>query len=109
MPPRVHARPDPDTIVHIGDRWMRDVIVDIPDEWVRQIKQGYMCLQCFQRFREAWPDVCTMPGCGYPVKAEQPGDFDHQYRGETRYAKPPVQETLEESMAARGVWLPGGA
>lgn len=108
----VHAEPDPDVIVKIGDRWMRDVILEVPDEWSRMIHQGYMCLQCYQRFREPYPEVCTLPGCGYRVRENQVRDFDHAYRGEAANDVPTVEETIEKSrrlLRERDIWLPGGA
>lgn len=94
---------------------MQDVTVTVPPDWVDRIAKGYMCLECYQPFETAYPEVCTLPGCGYEVAKRQRADFDRAYRGTVESDVPTRaelerrdEETLRQHrMKRKGVWLPG--
>lgn len=86
---------------------MVDVDVTVDEETVRRMWQGYQCKWCYQIFKEAWPEVCTFPGCGYSVRAKQRAEMERDYQGEdTELWKMPPDEPVEERAKRSGIWVP---
>ena len=73
----------PDYLVLFPDgRVFRDVEVSVSKEEFLQMAEGYMCALCFEPQREAWPELCSLPGCNFPIKAEQRRYLDEHFQGE---------------------------
>jgi len=111
MTDHYHIEPN-DELVQIGDRLMRDVEVLISDEEFERIRTGYMCLKCFQRFETAWPKVCTMPVCLYPVAEQQSMDLARLYTGrleQVQESKEDRDERGREHYRKQGIWIPESA
>lgn len=102
-----------DDLLHLGgDRWVRDVDVTISEEDLERIRQGYMCLKCFQRFEHAFPEVCTFPLCDFRVRERQIEELGRIYAGvleqaEEMYDQDALDEQAREHYRSKGIWLPG--
>lgn len=98
-----------DYLVRIGDREVRDEDVIISEEMFEKIRQGYMCIKCFQAFESAWPEECSMPVCRFPVRAEQSLEILRLYAGhDDEVGRDPFEEDddPERRLRERGVWIP---
>jgi len=96
---------DPERIVKIGNRYLREVGVAISDEWFDQIKQGYRCLACFEPQREAFPEKCHMRGCGYKIRKYQADELERHVRNVEMY-EPPDELPTEERARRAGIIVP---
>lgn len=98
-----------DMLVHLGgDRWVRDNDPIFDEETVERIRQGYICIKCFQRFDHAFPERCPFPLCGFPVRAEQSLEFLRMYRGKADLWEHGQEEPVEERLRRNGIFVPGG-
>lgn len=95
-----------DTVVQIGDREVRDVDPIIPDEMFERIRQGYMCIRCFQPFEAAFPEECTMPVCRFPVRKEQSLELLRLYAGVDKSVTEDPFEDEYERAEKKGIWVP---
>lgn len=98
-----------DFVVQIGDREVRDEDVIISEEMFEQIRQGYMCIKCFQPFESAFPEECTMPVCKFPVRREQSFELLRMYAGhDAEVGCDPFErdDDPEERAREKGIWLP---
>jgi hypothetical protein len=48
---------------------MPDVVFSVTKEAKERLRAGYMCCNCLNQFREAFPVRCE--ACGFPVREEQ--------------------------------------
>lgn len=86
---------------------MSDVDVTVSQDALRRMWQGYQCLRCYQKFTESWPEVCTLPGCGYRVRDNQTRDLETEYGGEdTDLWKDEEWEPVEKRAKRSGIWVP---
>lgn len=51
-----------------------------PEDFQR-MKEGRICIKCLEPQAEAFPKVCSLPGCGYPIRDRQTHDIGHEYQG----------------------------
>jgi predicted amidophosphoribosyltransferase len=70
---------DPRRTIRIGDTWYRDFQGTLPEGHTDRMAQGYMCLNCFEPFAHAYPEICNL--CGYEVRKNQAADFQREYKG----------------------------
>lgn len=98
-----------DTVVRIGGREVRDSDLIVSVEMFERIRQGYMCIRCFQPFEAAFPEVCTMPVCGFPVRKEQALELLRLYGGhDSEVGRDPFEEPdrERERWERKGIWVP---
>lgn len=88
----IYLEDDPERVVRIGDRYTRDFIATIPEAWIHRIAQGYMCLNCFQPYTEAYPIICSFPGCNFAVRRCQRAEFERAFRGRVEQMIPSLPE-----------------
>ena len=98
-----------DEVVTIGNREYRDVHLTIKPEWIDLIRNGYMCVVCFERFETAWPKRCTMSICQFPVAEHQAEVFARLYKGQDTWERwEPSPSEVEERASKSGIWVPRG-
>jgi len=52
-----------------------------PDD-VERIRLGYVCIRCWEPHEKPFPDTCGL--CGFPMKLDQPKEFENKFKGEER-------------------------
>jgi hypothetical protein len=72
---RLYYEDDPDRVVIIGGRPLREVKIELPQGLIDRLANGYACLRCLEPLSTAYPDVCPNEWCGYEIKKNQPDDF----------------------------------
>ena len=103
---------DSRTVTDATGRLTLDHVTWLSAEWLDQVAKGYRCLNCYQKFTSSYPDVCSFPGCGYPVKDQQRIDFSRLYAGDDKYMVTDAElrergaEQAEQRLRTRGVWIP---
>jgi hypothetical protein len=100
------ALDDPETVVIIGDRVMRDAQLTLGPEMVQAIREGYLCIECFEPQQEAFPRVCQASWCAYEMKKNQKADFDRRFRGEDTELYSGIEHDPRVSALANGIWVP---
>lgn len=55
-----------------------------PDD-VERVRTGYVCMNCLEPHEAAWPPRCSV--CGYPIRTQQPTDFQEAFGGVERDRK----------------------
>jgi len=86
-----------ETIIHEPNtgRRMRDVNITRPPQHVAEIKDGYRCLECGERFETAWPEMC--PVCCFAVSDMQSLRFAAEFEGEKHLGPTkPITQFLNE-------------
>jgi len=108
--PRIEVEDHPTDLVDLGDgEWRRDVVWHVPEEWHDQLRKGYRCANCMEKFRHAWPGSCGV--CGFRVTRDQQQHLSRAYGGKTDIKPPKTYDADDpdavERLRERGVWLPG--
>jgi hypothetical protein len=52
-----------------------------PEDFQR-VKEGRVCIKCMEPQEEPFPKVCSLPGCGYPIRDQQMIDLGEGYQGD---------------------------
>lgn len=65
-----------------------------PDD-VERMRLGYVCIRCWEPHESPFPDRCDL--CTYPMRAEQPAEFERAYKGSERN---PRAVLIEKELAA---------
>lgn len=105
-----------DYIVRFPDgRVMRDMEVALERDTYLQLRQGYMCANCYEPLDAPFPEVCSLPGCGFKVKDDQVRFLEERFGGERwigpskalieRLQTPPETPRPKNST----IWVPGDA
>lgn len=103
---------DATTLTDATGRLTLDHVTWLSDEWLDQVAKGYRCLNCYQKFSFAYPEVCSFPGCGFPVRDRQQEDFSRMYAGSDKYmvtdgeVRERDAEVAEQRLRSKGVWIP---
>jgi hypothetical protein len=88
---------DNEIVIETQDgRKMEDVDVALPAEHIQQIKAGYRCIQCYEKFDSYLPPhcpVCNEPTAGQPMRALH--EFDDE-RNMHLGPRKPMREIVEE-------------
>lgn len=70
----------PTRVIHTNDgRVFSDISVTFKRSDVERMRQGYACLQCWEKVETPFPDVC--PVCTYPMADRQASDFACDFEG----------------------------
>lgn len=70
---------DPEQVVEIGARTYGNVRLTVTPEVSEQLRLGYRCANCMERFDIPWPRFCSF--CGVNVREQQADFFARQFRG----------------------------
>jgi hypothetical protein len=54
----------------------------LTEEDYQRVKEGRVCLKCMEPQEQPFPKVCSLPGCGYPIRAQQLIDLGEQFQGD---------------------------
>lgn len=78
----------------------RDIAIYPTKEQYEMMKQGYMCVRCFELQDTAFPETCGVRGCdgypdGFPMRERQRQVMESEMKDEIR-REPSVD-----------IWLPG--
>lgn len=76
---RIIVDDDPDRAELLDGRVTQGLRVGMCDEDVERLRQGYMCIQCFEPLDSAFPKAC--PLCTYPIAEQQAELFGAIYAG----------------------------
>jgi hypothetical protein len=106
--------PDATWLVKFPDgRIYRDGDVSVTEDEFRRMYQGYMCANCYEPFTSPYPEVCTLPGCGFRVKDEQRARLDEQFGGEKWLGPSPstlarLDNEIDKALSPTktGIWVP---
>jgi hypothetical protein len=97
---------DPETVVIIGNRVMRDAKLTLGPDMVNAIRDGYMCIECFEPQDESFPAVCQASWCAYEIRKNQRADFDRRFRGEDTELYSGIEIDPRAKALAQGIWVP---
>lgn len=75
------VEPDNSSTMEVGVR-RGGVNWTLEEEDFQRVKEGRVCLKCMEPQEVPFPKVCSLPGCGYPIKAQQLIDLGEQYKGD---------------------------
>ena len=91
---------DDTRVINVDGVWRRDFNAVLPPDMVDQIREGYMCMKCYEPLMHvgAFPDNC--PLCGYAVKENQPDDFRMAYKGVEYFGTGGADKQYERSLEA---------
>lgn len=90
-----------DRVIYGNGEVRRDIEIYPTKEQYELLKQGYMCIRCFELQSEAFPETCGMKGCdgypdGFPMRERQRDVMETEMYDEVRQQdKPSV------------IWTPG--
>lgn len=89
-----------DRVVYGNGDVRRDIDIYPTKEQYELMRQGYMCIRCFELQETAFPETCGVPGCdgyakGFPMRERQREVMDSEMHDEVR--KPTTD-----------IWTPGG-
>lgn len=85
--------------VRRGINWL------LTEEEMGQVREGYRCLNCMQRFQEAFPEKCLV--CGFHVRDQQSFELQRQHQGDLDVGPSPAMRELQEQRE-RETWKPSG-
>lgn len=80
-------------------------------ETVEAMRQGYVCMKCWERQQQPFPEKCYI--CGYRMGTEQRRDWAASYLGkDTSYRGVNISDELDRldelaKLQDKGLWLPG--
>lgn len=80
-------------------------------ETVEAMRQGYVCMACWERQPQPFPEKCYV--CGYEMRGEQARDWAAAYKGkDNAYRGVNVSDELDRldelaKLRDKGLWLPG--
>lgn len=81
----IDIEPDSDQVYETSSgRSFRNPRLTVREEISEQIRLGYRCANCLERFSVAWPKVCNF--CGVFVREQQALFYEKQYRGTETFA-----------------------
>lgn len=92
-----------------------DPDVSVDEDQYMQMWQGYMCAACYEPLDPPFPEVCSLPGCGFHVRDEQRRYMTERFGG---YKWVGPSKELVEGLEAppeiprpknSRIWLPGDA
>ena len=106
---------EPSWIVRFADgRVFRDYDVSVSEDEFRRMYQGYMCARCYEPFTSPFPEVCTLKGCGFHVRAEQRKELDDRFGGEkwlgpSKATLARLDNDIDKAFTPKktGIWVPG--
>lgn len=81
-PKIVAVEPDAESFMVMGGRTYSGVNVSVNKETLDAMIAGYVCAKCFEPQEEAFPEVCSMPGCGMAIRDRQLPMLRELYKGE---------------------------
>lgn len=81
-PKIVAVEPDAESFMHMGGRTYAGVNVTVDQETKDAMFAGFVCAKCFEPQESAWPEVCSMPGCGMAIRDKQGAMLEELYQGE---------------------------
>lgn len=83
---------DPESYMVMPDgRAMQRTVLGLTEEQVSRIRQGYICIKCYEELDTAFPDEC--PVCHFPMRERQSEEFAKDFRGDIRFGP---STTLDE-------------
>lgn len=62
-------------------------------EDTERIRLGYVCIRCWEPHESPMPEKCAL--CAYPIRAEQPAEFQEKFQGVQR---DPRAELIEREL-----------
>ena len=83
----------------------------LTDKGFQAAEQGYLCVNCGEPLKEAFPDQC--PVCRFNVKRDQIMLLNREHQGDRDMGPSPAWKALDETreredwVPATGIWLPG--
>lgn len=69
-----------DILIHSDGTKRSAANITFSPEDIGAMKAGYICVRCFERQREAWPEHC--PVCQFPISDKQAEFFAKAFVGE---------------------------
>lgn len=72
----------------------RDIDIYPTKEQYELMRQGYMCIRCFELQETAFPETCGVPGCdgyrdGFPMRERQREVMESEMYDEVRQTEKP--------------------
>jgi hypothetical protein len=87
---------DPQNYVILDEgRRTLDARVTIDAETFERMREGRVCAKCYEPQGEAFPEICAMPGCGFPIRRSQLDQLEADYQG-TQWLGP--RQSLEDEI-----------
>lgn len=82
-------------VVAVDGNGRRHVVINwiLTKDEFEQMRLGYMCVNCKEPFREAFPKTCNI--CEFPVRERQLEFLERDHQGERRYGPTPLSEIYE--------------
>lgn len=87
---------DAQNMVRVGDRVALEVDVTVTAETLERMRLGYMCAKCYEPQETPFPEVCSLPGCGFPIREKNLEKIAQDFAGE-RWLGP--QQSIEDELA----------
>lgn len=75
-------------------RAMERTVLGFSAEIIERMRQGYVCVKCYEAVNTAFPDEC--PVCKFPMREKQTEEFAKDFRGSIRFGP---TTTLDEEYA----------
>ena len=91
-----------DLVLYANGETRRDIEIHPTKEQYDLMRQGYMCIRCFELQETAFPETCGMPGCdgyrdGFPMRERQRDVMETEMYDEVRQLPP----------TPSNIWVPG--
>jgi hypothetical protein len=95
QPVKIEAiEPDLENVMTIaGRRYGNENVILSSREDFDRIREGYVCVQCFEPHETPFPEECSL--CGFPMRQRQAGRIEHTFKGE-EWVGP--RESLEDEL-----------
>ena len=97
--PQFHAEDSTDSVWTLGDdRLQRNSVQTFSPETLRAMREGHMCLRCYEPQETAFPVTCDL--CGYAMRERQIMDIAMEFEGERHLgpAKPISEYMLDQEL-----------
>lgn len=78
----VALEPDANSFLEIEGRRYAGVNASVSKETFEAMKQGYVCVLCYERQSEPFPEVCEAPWCHMEIRAKQTELLEKLHQGE---------------------------
>lgn len=75
---------DPYAVAVMPDgRVMQRTVLGFPAAVVERMRQGYVCVKCYEALDSPFPDEC--PICKFPMRERQGAEFAKDFRGDIAF------------------------